>query len=328
MSEAPHTLFFESIVYPQHARLALLDALCARFTYHSRAEWEDRLARGLVTLNGKTATAADIVAAKDKVVYRVDGYTEPDVPTHFNKIFEDDEFLLVEKPAGIPVHHTGHIFYNTFTGVVRRAFDNEELTPMHRLDRDTGGLMLFAKTHDTAARFEKNLDRILLRKIYLAVVPGVFPEKEFVCDTPLREDPASDIRLKMYPKEDGKPCKTIFRRAAVSEAPCGNVPGPFSVVEAELVTGRKHQIRAHLASLGFPVVGDKLYSNGGDYYRKLVQGPLSDADYAALGSRTQMLYAHRAFIRLPYWQEEGRWYRGAEFPPEMRAALDRAGFKA
>src|SRR5574344_262504 len=146
MSEAPHTLFFESIVYPQHARLALLDALCARFTYHSRAEWEDRLARGLVTLNGKTATAADIVAAKDKVVYRVDGYTEPDVPTHFKKIFEDDEFLLVEKPAGIPVHHTGHIFYNTFTGVVRRAVAFEDPTHTHRHARALRGLIRVAKT--------------------------------------------------------------------------------------------------------------------------------------------------------------------------------------
>ena len=322
MSSVPETLFFESIVCPEHNNWTLLDSLCARFTYHSRTEWETRLAQGLVKRNGQPATANDIVEVKDKVVYRVDGYTEPSVPTHFETIFEDEEFALVGKPAGIPIHHTGRIFYNTFTGVVRRAFDNEEMTPMHRLDRDTGGLILFAKSHDTAARFQKNLDRILLRKIYLAVVPGIFPEEGFTCETPLREDPASEIKLQMHPREDGKRCTTTFQRHSVMDCPIGELPGPFSVVEAELVTGRKHQIRAHLASLGFPIVGDRLYSHNGVYYLKMAREPLSEADFGVLGAHNQMLHAYKVLLRLPYWKED-RWFESHDFSPEMGTLLRR-----
>jgi 23S rRNA pseudouridine1911/1915/1917 synthase len=322
MSSVPETLFFESIVRPEHRHWTLLDSLCERFTYHSREEWEDRLARGLVTRNGQQATAGDIVAVKDKVVYRVDGYTEPPVPTHFETIFEDEEFVLVGKPAGIPVHHTGRIFYNTFTGVVRRAFGNEEMIPMHRLDRDTGGLILFAKNHDTATRFQKNLDHILLRKIYLAVVPGIFPEQEFTCNIPLREDPASEIKLQMHPRENGKSCTTIFKRRFLINSSEFPLSGPVSVVEAELITGRKHQIRAHLAALGFPIVGDRLYSHGGRYYLKMTREPLSDADFAVLGAPNQMLHAYKAFVRLPYWKE-GRWFESRDFSPEMGSLLTR-----
>ncbi|MCK9183144.1 MAG: RluA family pseudouridine synthase [Fibrobacteraceae bacterium] len=320
MSEVPKTLFFESTVYSEHRGLSFLEELCKRFTYHSAEEWKAKIESGCVTLNGNQAKAHDVVQTKDKVVYRVENYTEPPVPTDFETLFEDDEFLIVAKPAGIPVHHTGHIFYNTFTGVVRRAFDNDELSPMHRLDRDTGGIMLFAKTRDTAARFERNLDCILLRKKYLAVVRGNFLTEEFLCEQPLREDPSSEIRLKMYPFADGKPCKTKFRKLGHFETPVANVPVPFSVVEAELLSGRKHQIRAHLSSLGFPVVGDKLYSFDGFYYKKLIKEGLSNADFVALGARTQMLYAYKAFIRLPYWSE-GRWFSSLKFTPEMNDVI-------
>ena len=206
-------MYFESEVRPEQDGRLLLDSLVERFTYHSREEWVDRFARGLVSLNGAVADASTIAHKGDKVVYHVENYEEPEVPTDFDTVFEDDEFLLVAKPAGIPVHHTGRIFYNTFTAVVRRATDCETAVPMHRLDRDTGGLMLFAKYAETAARFQKNLDRILLRKFYLAVVRGSFPHEEYRCDLPLREDPQSAIRLKMFHFEDGKPCSTIFRPA-------------------------------------------------------------------------------------------------------------------
>ncbi len=314
----PKDMFFESVVRPEQNNRLLLDSLCERFTYHSREDWIDRLTRGLVTLNGAVATVDSVAHTDDKVVYHVENYSEPEVPTNYSIIFEDEEFMVVSKPAGTPVHHTGRIFYNTFTAVVRRGTDCETATPMHRLDRDTGGLMLFAKYAETAARFQKNLERILLRKFYLAVVEGEFPEGEVKCDLPLREDPNDNLRLRMHHIEDGKECHTVFKRLAVVE----KNGKAYSVVEADLITGRKHQIRAHLAELGFPIVGDRLYGHDGVYYEKMSHGGgLTEEDFKVLGAHFQMLYAYRAEIQLPYWKES-QTFTSTDFPEEMKALLD------
>ena len=118
-------MFFESEVRPEQNGRFLLDSLSERFTYHSREEWIDRLSRGLVSINGKTASLETVGYRGDKVVYHVENYSEPEVPTHYETLFEDEEFLLVAKPTGVPVHHTGRIFYNTFTAIIRRGFDCE-----------------------------------------------------------------------------------------------------------------------------------------------------------------------------------------------------------
>ena len=315
--KAPRDMYFESEVRPEQNGRFLLDTLVDRFTYHNREEWIDRFTRGLVSVNGVVANLETIAHKGDKVVYHVENYEEPEVPTDFDTVFEDDEFILVAKPAGIPVHHTGRIFYNTFASVVRRATDCETATPMHRLDRDTGGLMLFAKYAESAARFQKNLDRILLRKIYLAVVRGNFPHDEYRCDMPLREDPENRIRLKMFHFEDGKPCSTLFRKMAVFERD-GET---FSVLECELLTGRKHQIRAHLSELGFPIVGDRLYWREGFFYEKMASEGLTDEDYRVLGARSHMLYAYKVELRLPYW-DAPRTFTSENFPAEMKALLE------
>lgn len=321
-------MYFDSVVRPEQNNRLLLDSLCERFTYHSREDWIDRLNRGLVSINGETASVETIAHTDDKVVYHVENYTEPEVPTDYSVVFEDDEFMIVAKPAGTPVHHTGHIFYNTFVAIVRRGTDCESATPMHRLDRDTGGLMLFAKYAETAARFQKNLDRILLRKFYLAVVPGEFPEGETRCDLPLKELPDDPIRVRMHHVEGGKECHTIFRRLKVFEREVvqndltdatmdKKKMQTFSLVEAELLTGRKHQIRAHLSEMGFPIVGDRLYSHDGIYYEKMAHGGgLSPEDFLVLGARYQMLYAYKVEILLPYWNTS-KTFESRDFPEEM-----------
>ena len=311
---------FENLVRPDHKGLNVLRYLVTRFTYHTEEEWAGHVAAGRVTLNGKQAHGADAVVSGDQVVYTVEGYTEPDVPSHFESIWEDDEFLLVGKPAGAPIHSTGRIFYNTFTGVLRRAYGNEELQPMHRLDRDTSGIMLFAKTQDTGARYQKNLERMLLRKIYRVVVVGEFPAGETRCEIPLREDPSAPVRCMMRRSADGKKCITLFNRLTV----LNTAKGPVSILDAELLTGRKHQIRAHLAELGFPVLGDRIYSHEGQYYLKMVQQPLSEDDYQVLGARHQMLHAHRVWLRLPY-EKEPQWFESHCYTDEMAALLAQAG---
>ncbi len=331
----PSDMFFESVVQPEHEGALLLDSLCKRFTYHSREDWMQKLQGGFVAVNGETANLETVVHRSDKVIYHVINYTEPEVPTDYKVIFEDDEFMLVAKPAGVPVHHTGHIFYNTFTAILRRGTGYETLTPMHRLDRDTGGIMLFAKYAESAARFQKNLDRILLKKFYVAVVRGGFAQ-EVDCEMPLREDPADRLRLRMHHFADGKPCHTRFKKLGGGDLllPVGGETR-FSVVEAELLTGRKHQIRAHLAELGFPILGDRLYSFDGIYYEKMSrswsrdasvensEAGLSAEDLSALGGKSQMLYAYKVEIQLPYWSKS-RVFECRDFPEDMKRLVEKA----
>jgi 23S rRNA pseudouridine1911/1915/1917 synthase len=314
-------MFFESEIRPEQNGRLLLDSLSERFTYHSKEEWAQKISSGLVVINGTVANLETKGLRGDKVVYHVENYSEPDVPTHYETLFEDEEFLLVAKPAGVPVHHTGRIFYNTFTAIIRRGFDCETATPMHRLDRDTGGIMLFAKSADTASRFQKHLDRILLRKFYVAVVSGVFPEDVVRCDIPLAENSDAPVRIKMFNTPGGKSCSTVFKRLAVLDG-----EKPRSVVDCELLTGRKHQIRAHLAEQGFPIVGDRLYSFDGKFYQKMSGGgSLSEKDFSTLGAHHQMLYAYKVELQLPYW-DSPKIFTDCHFPEEMAALLASVDF--
>jgi 23S rRNA pseudouridine1911/1915/1917 synthase len=109
----------------------------------------------------------------------------------------------------------------------------------------------------------------------------------------------------------------------------------YSVVEAELLTGRKHQIRAHLAELGYPILGDRLYSFDGIYYEKMSRSwsrdpsidnseeGLSAEDLKALGGKSQMLYAYKVEIQLPYWKES-RVFDSQDYPADMAELVERA----
>jgi len=332
---APDEMRFESEVRSEQRNLSLADALARRFTYHAREEWRARILAGDVLCNGELASPDLLVNTGDQVTYIVRNYSEPSVPTHYEILYEDEEFMVVGKPAGVPVHHTGSIFWNTFASILRRATGYAELIPMHRLDRDTSGVMLFAKSQDTSKRYQKSLHHIVLRKIYLAVVAGNFPngddqalsgagvewdEGRWKVTIPLRELQGHEIRTQMLPDfEAGKQCLTFFRRVmcALPE----NIARPVSLVECELGTGRKHQIRAHLAVLGYPILGDPIYSHGGQYYLKRCHTPLDDADYQVLGAHTQMLHAWKLELQLPGMREP-RIFESRIFTKEMADYCD------
>ena len=136
---------------------------------------------------------------------------------------------------------------------------------------------------------------------------------------PLREDPEDPIRLRMHHRDDGKECLTRFKFLRRLNAP--EIAPELSLVEAELMTGRKHQIRAHLAEMGYPIVGDRLYYRDGVYYEKLSQGgELTDDDIKVLGAHNQMLFAYKVELQLPYWKEP-RVFENRAFPEDMAKLL-------
>ncbi|HSQ43297.1 MAG TPA: RluA family pseudouridine synthase [Fibrobacteraceae bacterium] len=339
LTAPPSEMRFQSEVRIQEVGLPLAQALAQRFTYHSLEEWTSRILRGDVWLKGAQTPPEEPVSLGDEIVYFVRDYSEPPVPTDYEILYRDEDFLVAGKPAGIPIHHTGTIFWNTFTSVLRRGTGNPELAPLHRLDRDTSGVMLFAQNHDTAVRYQKSLPYILLRKLYLAVVFGNIPtsreslpeslqdcvelhDEVWEIQIPLREQSDQQIRARMIPDPSlGKPCHTRVCWLGQGALRDGR---PIALAECELLTGRKHQIRAHLAALGLPVVGDPLYAFDGRFYLKRCENPLEESDVAILGAKTQLLHAWKAELCLPGWPES-RWFESNLWTQEMQNALKICG---
>ena len=190
---------------------------------------------------------------------------EPPCPRTFAIVHADARMLVVDKPAMLPVHASAKFYFNTLARVLAERYPDEpELQLCHRLDRETSGCIVIARDR-AAASFVKPAigDKRRTTKEYLAVVTGQPPwDDAATLDTPLRlsepGDPTKLPHVRMLPDPHGLPAQTIVR--VVRRRP------PYALVSCTLVTGRQHQIRAHLAHAGFPIVGDKLYAHGDDAF--------------------------------------------------------------
>ncbi len=170
-------------------------------------------------------------------------------------LYEDERLLAVAKPAGLVVHPAYKHPDGTLTDAVfarQRASGGERPWLLHRLDRDTTGVVLFAKTENARRSLVRQIERRSIQKTYLAIVAGSLAPTDGLIDAPLARDPADRRRVIVTP--DGQPATTRYRVLASGEH--------VSLVLAEPLTGRTHQIRAHLTSLGAPLLGDALYAAG------------------------------------------------------------------
>lgn len=177
------------------------------------------------------------------------------MPSDVDVIWEDADYLAVNKPAGLFVHDTDlDRGAPSLTSALRHSLRMPKLSPVHRLDRPTSGVLIFAKTEGAASAFGKKLQEKAIEKRYIAAVRGVFPV--FVeCDHPLKDDDDGVVRE----------CFTLFSRAECWEFlwPTKRFPtSRISLIEARPRTGRRHQIRRHCKHLGHPIVGDTVHGNG------------------------------------------------------------------
>ncbi|MEO6035840.1 MAG: RluA family pseudouridine synthase [Verrucomicrobiota bacterium] len=206
----------------------------------------------------------------------------------FEIIHEDPDLLVVNKPAGLVCHPTKG---DQFSSLISRArLHCGEATTAHlvnRLDRETSGVVLIAKNSTTAGALGKIWESRAVQKEYLAIVHGHVPEKNGVIDQPLGKDVKSIVAIKDCVRPDGASAKTEFEVLQH----INREDQKFSYLKIHPLTGRKHQIRIHLAYLGHPIVGDKIYGLEVDAYLALVQNRITLEQWEKLILPNQALHA-------------------------------------
>lgn len=225
--------------------------LSRRFKYHDRGEWEGLVRKGFVKVNGKKVSPEHVLETRHKIVYERPPFAEPEVDPTFRVLYEDDDLLAVSKSGNIPTSPSGKYWDNCLVHVLKKAHGYDWLHAVHRLDRETSGVNLFAKSKSAARALGKDFQRGAVGKSYAALLAGRAPAGEWLVAAPLRDALGGEIRIKQAVHPEGREACTRFRLMA-------RLPGA-SLVEVVPLTGRTHQIRAHAAFAGFPVLGDRLY---------------------------------------------------------------------
>jgi 23S rRNA pseudouridine1911/1915/1917 synthase len=206
----------------------------------------------------------------------------------FDIIFEDDELLVINKPAGLVCHPTKNGEMSSLIGRARLHLGNSAQPHLvNRLDRETSGVVLIAKNSNVAGELGKILEGRAIEKEYLAIVHGHVRDDYGLIDAPLGKDERSQIAIKDCVRHDGAASKTEFwidRKFSCAE-------GNFTLLRIVPRTGRKHQIRIHLAHIGHAIVGDKLYGGDEGLYLALVENRLTEAQRAGLIFENHALHA-------------------------------------
>ncbi len=266
--------------------------LASRFTYHDESGWAELLANGRVSVNGGSSRPDAALRAGDVLAYDASGIAEPPADLRVEAVLDDPLVLAVNKSGNLPCHPGGRYFSQTLWAVVKERFGVAEPVLVNRIDRETSGLVLIAKTPESAQNLWKQFSRHLVWKRYTVYVEGAFPERVEASGW-LVPDRASAIRKKRLfvpaapgaaaPEAGAEWAETAFERVRVYDG--------FSELRAVPRTGRLHQIRATLLALGYPVVGDKLYGVDETLFLRFCADTLTDGDRRLLRLERQALHA-------------------------------------
>lgn len=268
-----------------------MDFLARRFSYLEREVWEDEIQQGRVLVNGQRAPADAILCRGDAVAYFPGDSSEPPVEGEYDVLFEDDAILAVNKPGNLPCHPGGRYFQHTLWAMIKDRHPEDGIFFVHRLDRETSGVVLIAKNSRDASVLGRQMADGNFRKRYVALVEGRFPQGTLCVEGALAPDRTSVIRKKMrlftHPSheevpEGAKSCRTRFETLQTG-------PG-LSLISAMPATGRHHQIRATLLALGYPVVGDKIYGVDETLFIRFIEDRLTEHDRTRLRMSRQALH--------------------------------------
>ncbi|MFA5367190.1 MAG: RluA family pseudouridine synthase [Dehalococcoidia bacterium] len=275
----------------------------ARCPQLSRSHVQKLIDDGFVNVNGRASKSGYKLRVDDIITVEVPAprpiAPQPeDIPLSI--AYEDDDVLVIDKPAGLTVHpapgHPEHTLVNAILAHCPSLSINGSIRPgiVHRLDRDTSGVMMIAK-NDTAQRdLSKQIkERTVLKRYTVLVFGHVMPEKGII-EAPIGRDPANRKRMAVI--DSGREARTRYSVLKYYKG--------YTLLEMTLETGRTHQIRVHLSALGFPVVGDGVYGKKSDVVER------------------QFVHASRLGFKLP---SNGKWVEfTASLPQDLKEAVKKA----
>jgi 23S rRNA pseudouridine955/2504/2580 synthase len=219
-------------------------------------------------------------------------------------LFEDEALLVIDKPSGLAVHGGSGVSFGVIEALREARPDSRFLELVHRIDRETSGVLMLAKKRAALVELHRQLQAGEVEKRYRALVKGLWTERKRVVDLPLEKRVRASGDRRVNVGAGGDQAVTIFRLE--------RRVGPYSLLDAELKTGRTHQIRVHLAHLGYPILGDDKY---GDF-------TLNKA-LAKQGLKRMFLHSWRVAVRHPLSREKVVFE--APLPEELRAFIETAG---
>lgn len=283
---------------PEGTEEARLDRyLAIRFPYRSRAQWARIIRDGRILLDGRNARPGQRLRAGARIDYHPESIPEPEVSAEIHVLHEDDWMAAVDKPANLPLHPSGKYFRNTLLSQLLLArgetLDAPGLRVVHRLDRETSGVVVFGKTVAATSFLAGQFEHRKASKSYLVLVHGSPPER-FSIDA--RLGPKRDSRIRkavgVVRAPEGVSAQTDFVRLAAGS--------DLALLEARPRTGRMHQIRVHLQHAGYPVVGDKMYGVDEEFFLKMSAGEsFTQEDEERLLLPRQALHAWKLTVMHP-----------------------------
>ncbi|KAH7121344.1 pseudouridine synthase [Dactylonectria macrodidyma] len=280
----PYHFTYNTFCKERWRKRPLIDIFEAEFRDRPLSYYRESMERGGIYVNGQTVGPDYIVKNGDLISHTLHRHEPPVSADPVGVIHEDDDMIVINKPAGVPVHPAGRYNYNSVIEIMKAERGPHFLPyPCNRLDRLTSGIMFIAKNVPAADALGAKIFQRTVRKEYLARVMGKFPDGEIVCDQPI---------LQISPKlglnrvrANGKTARTVFKRLAYypprgdpADGEDGRPKTPeelkdekhrpwttkrgYSIVRCLPVTGRTHQLRVHLQYLGHPIQNDPIYANG------------------------------------------------------------------
>jgi 23S rRNA pseudouridine1911/1915/1917 synthase len=305
--------FLHLTVAAEHQGERLDAFLASHIEGWSRARLQRLIEEADVLVNGHTAKSSYKLHLQDEIEIELiappsKSFAPEDIPLAV--VHEDDDLIVINKPAGIVVHPAAGVHSGTLANAL--AFHFQKLsaaeTPrpgiVHRLDKGTSGLMVIAKTDSAHEHLADQFRDREVFKSYVALVHGQVEKRTGQIDQPIARDRGNRTRMAVV--RGGRPSISIYRIRKRFER--------FTLLNVELKTGRTHQIRVHLAWLKHPVVGDEAYGSGRD---KTIPDHKVRSEIAQLGR--QFLHAEQLGFRHPRTKDEMRFT--AALPPELEAVL-------
>ncbi|HEY6736676.1 MAG TPA: RluA family pseudouridine synthase [Candidatus Saccharimonadia bacterium] len=259
-----------------------LDLFLATTTGQTRSQLKRLIETGAVQVNRRPATPRYLVKPGDAITLELpaEPATRRPAAPQLRVIYQDDDLVIIDKPAGLVVHPgagtaPGQSTVADFARTVSSDPDAERPGIVHRLDRDTSGLLIIARTAEAKHFLHQALAKRQIHKTYTALVTGRIEPAAATIDLPLGRDARRPLQQAVVP--GGRPAQTVYRTIAT-------YPG-YTLVEAQPLTGRTHQLRVHFAAAGHPIVGDATYGQP-----------------APTGLRRQFLHATRLEFTGPHGQ--------------------------